>query len=158
MPPPPPDVFLASTPDSLSSEPAGIIAQLPPAHHTPNGGPGRKRDILRCRSSASPAGKRRRASGVPIAPRDSRPLHDKIWTCERLATEAGRLARGLSARGVGPVDRFALHMVNRARDARRLLYACFEPGAIAAPLRTAFIRVQGIRRLGRSSPSARPTN
>ncbi len=64
-------------------------------------------------------------------------FHDEIWTYERLATEAGRLARGLSARGVGPGDRVALHMMNRP-EMLVAYYACFRLGAIAAPLRTAF--------------------
>jgi long-chain acyl-CoA synthetase len=64
-------------------------------------------------------------------------FHDEIWTYERLATEAGRVARGLSARGVGPGDRVALHMMNRP-EMLAAYYACFKLGAIAAPLRTAF--------------------
>jgi len=64
-------------------------------------------------------------------------FHDEIWTYERLATEAGRLARGLSARGVAPGDRVALHMMNRP-EMLVAYYACFKLGAIAAPLRTAF--------------------
>lgn len=64
-------------------------------------------------------------------------FHDETWTYERLATEAGRLARGLSARGVGPGDRVALHMMNRP-EMLVAYYACFKLGAIAAPLRTAF--------------------
>ena len=64
-------------------------------------------------------------------------FHEEVWTCERLATEAERLARGLAARGVGPGDRVALHMMNRP-EMIVAYYACFKLGAIAAPLRTAF--------------------
>ena len=61
----------------------------------------------------------------------------EAWTYERLADEAERLARGLAARGVGPGDRVALHMMNRP-EMLVAYYACFILGAIAAPLRTAF--------------------
>jgi long-chain acyl-CoA synthetase len=64
-------------------------------------------------------------------------FHDETWTYERLATEAQRLARGLAARGVEPGDRVALHMMNRP-EMIVAYYACFQLGAIAAPLRTAF--------------------
>ncbi len=64
-------------------------------------------------------------------------FHEEIWSYERLATEAERLARGLTARGVGPGDRVALHMMNRP-EMVVANYACLRLGAIAAPLRTAF--------------------
>jgi long-chain acyl-CoA synthetase len=64
-------------------------------------------------------------------------FHDEVWTYERLAAEAEQLVRGLAARGVGPGDRVALHMVNRP-EMIVAYYACFQLGAIAAPLRTAF--------------------
>ncbi|MDB5635563.1 MAG: hypothetical protein JWP51_471 [Bradyrhizobium sp.] len=64
-------------------------------------------------------------------------FHEEVWTYERLATEAERLARGLAARGVGPGDRVALHMMNRP-EMIVACYACFKLAAIAAPLRTAF--------------------
>src|SRR5258708_10275768 len=64
-------------------------------------------------------------------------FHEEVWTYERLAAEAGRLARGLAARGVGPGDRVALHMMN-GPEMIVAYYACFMLGAIAAPLRTAF--------------------
>src|SRR5258708_11559505 len=64
-------------------------------------------------------------------------FHEEVWTYERLAAEAGRLARGLAARGVGPGDRVAFHMMNRP-EMIVAYYACFQLGAIAAPLRTAF--------------------
>jgi long-chain acyl-CoA synthetase len=64
-------------------------------------------------------------------------FHEEVWTYERLAVEAESLARGLAVRGVGPGDRVALHMVNRP-EMIVAYYACFQLGAIAAPLRTAF--------------------
>jgi acyl-CoA synthetase (AMP-forming)/AMP-acid ligase II len=64
-------------------------------------------------------------------------FHEEVWTYERLATEAERLARGMAARGVGPGDRVVLHMMNRP-EMVVAYYACFKLGAIAAPLRTAF--------------------
>jgi long-chain acyl-CoA synthetase len=64
-------------------------------------------------------------------------FQDEAWTYQRLATEAERLARGLAARGVGPGDRVALHLLNRP-EMIVAYYACFQLGAIAAPLRTAF--------------------
>jgi long-chain acyl-CoA synthetase len=64
-------------------------------------------------------------------------FHEEVWTYERLAVEAESLARGLALRGVGPGDRVAIHMVNRP-EMIVAYYACFQLGAIAAPLRTAF--------------------
>jgi long-chain acyl-CoA synthetase len=64
-------------------------------------------------------------------------FHEEVWTYERLAAEAERLARGLAARGIEPGDRVALHMMNRP-EMIVAYYACFKLGAIAAPLRTAF--------------------
>jgi long-chain acyl-CoA synthetase len=64
-------------------------------------------------------------------------FHDELWTYERLAAEAERLARGLAARSVGAGDRVALHMTNRP-EMIVVYYACFRLNAIAAPLRTAF--------------------
>src|SRR6266404_520632 len=64
-------------------------------------------------------------------------FHEEVWTYERLAVEGGRLARGLALGGVGPGDRVAIHMVNRP-EMIVAYYACFQLGAIAAPLRTAF--------------------
>jgi acyl-CoA synthetase (AMP-forming)/AMP-acid ligase II len=64
-------------------------------------------------------------------------FHEEVWIYERLAAEAERLARGMAARGVGPGDRIALHMMNRP-EMIVAYYACFKLGAIAAPLRTAF--------------------
>jgi long-chain acyl-CoA synthetase len=64
-------------------------------------------------------------------------FHEEVWTYERLAVEAESLARGLALRGVGPGDRVILHMMNRP-EMIVAYYACFQLGAIAAPLRTAF--------------------
>src|SRR5260370_33289566 len=64
-------------------------------------------------------------------------FHEEVWTYERLAAEAERLARGMAARSVGPGDRIALHMMNRP-EMIVAYYACFKLGAIAAPLRAAF--------------------
>jgi long-chain acyl-CoA synthetase len=64
-------------------------------------------------------------------------FHEVVWTYERLAAEAERLAYELVALGVGPGDRVALHMMNRP-EMVVACYACFIVGAIAAPLRTAF--------------------
>jgi acyl-CoA synthetase (AMP-forming)/AMP-acid ligase II len=64
-------------------------------------------------------------------------FHEEVWTYERLAVEAENLARGLAVRGVGPGDRVILHMMNRP-EMIVAYYACFQLGAIAAPLRTAF--------------------
>src|ERR1700694_1973131 len=64
-------------------------------------------------------------------------FHEEVWTYERLAAEAERLAGGLAARGIEPGDRVALHMMNRP-EMIVAYYACFKLGAIAAPLRTAF--------------------
>src|ERR1700692_2773 len=64
-------------------------------------------------------------------------FHEEIWTYERLAVEAQSLARGLAVRGVGPGDCVALHMMNRP-EMIVAYFACFQLGAIAAPLRTAF--------------------
>jgi long-chain acyl-CoA synthetase len=62
-------------------------------------------------------------------------FHEEIWTYERLAMEAERVARALAARGVGPGDSIALHMMNRP-EMIIAYYACFQLGAIVAPLRT----------------------
>jgi acyl-CoA synthetase (AMP-forming)/AMP-acid ligase II len=64
-------------------------------------------------------------------------FREEVWTYERLAAEAELLAHGLAARGVGPGDRVALHMMSRP-EMVVAYYACFQLGVIAAPLRTAF--------------------
>jgi long-chain acyl-CoA synthetase len=64
-------------------------------------------------------------------------FHEEVWTYERLAAEAQRLAHGLVARAIGPGDRVVLHMMNRP-EMIVAYYACFLLGAIAAPLRTGF--------------------
>jgi long-chain acyl-CoA synthetase len=61
----------------------------------------------------------------------------ETWTYQRLAAVAEHLACGLIERGVKPGDRVALHMMNRP-EMIVAYYACFQIGAIAAPLRTAF--------------------
>jgi acyl-CoA synthetase (AMP-forming)/AMP-acid ligase II len=79
-------------------------------------------------------------------------FHEQIWTYERLASEAERLARGLAARGVAPGDRVVLHMMNRP-ELIVAYYACFRLGAIAAPLRTAFKFAELAPMLRRLKPS-----
>ena len=64
-------------------------------------------------------------------------FREETWTYQRLAVVAQRLACGLIKRGVKPGDRVALHMMNRP-EMIVAYYACFQIGAIAAPLRTAF--------------------
>jgi long-chain acyl-CoA synthetase len=61
----------------------------------------------------------------------------EAWTYQRLAVSAKQLACGLTMRGIKPGDRVALHMMNRP-EMIVAYYACFQIGAIAAPLRTAF--------------------
>jgi long-chain acyl-CoA synthetase len=60
---------------------------------------------------------------------------DEAWTFGELAEHSGRLAAGLSARGVGSGDRVALHMHNRV-EAALIYLACLRLGAIAVPLNT----------------------
>jgi long-chain acyl-CoA synthetase len=64
-------------------------------------------------------------------------FHEEVWTYERLAVQAQSLARGLAVRGIGPGDPVVLHMMNRP-EMIVAYYACFQLGAIVAPLRTAF--------------------
>jgi len=64
-------------------------------------------------------------------------FHDAVWTYQKLAADAERLARAMAAHGVGPGDRVAVHMMNRP-EFIVAYHACFRLGAIAAPLRTAF--------------------
>lgn len=64
-------------------------------------------------------------------------FRDDTWSYQRLATVAKRLAQGLVAHGIKAGDRIALHMKNRP-EMLVAYFACFELGAIAAPLRTAF--------------------
>src|SRR4030081_2504714 len=64
-------------------------------------------------------------------------FHEEVWTYERLAAEAERLARGRAPHSVEPGDRVALHMMNRP-EMVVAYYACFKLGSIATPLRTAF--------------------
>jgi len=79
-------------------------------------------------------------------------FHEEVWTYERLADEAERLARGLAAHGVEPGDRVALHMMNRP-EMVVAYYACFKLGAIAAPLRTAFTFAELAPMLQRLKPA-----
>ena len=64
-------------------------------------------------------------------------FHGDTWTYQRLAAMAEQLACGLIKRGIKPGDCIALHMMNRP-EMIVAYYACFQIGAIAAPLRTAF--------------------
>jgi acyl-CoA synthetase (AMP-forming)/AMP-acid ligase II len=90
---------------------------------------------------------------VHIRPRSTAFIfHDDIWTYERLASESARLARALSARGVKAGDRVALHMFNRP-EMIVAYYACFQLGAIAAPLRTAFTTSELAKLLQRLQPT-----
>jgi long-chain acyl-CoA synthetase len=74
---------------------------------------------------------------------NSRPKHvafiarGEIWTYQRLATEADRVARGFLAHGMRPGDRVALHMANLP-EMIVAYYACFRTGAIASPLNNRF--------------------
>ena len=61
-------------------------------------------------------------------------IKDKeVWTCGRLTSEVGRLARGLIELGIQQGDRIALHMANLPELIVAYL-ACFKVGAIVAPL------------------------
>ena len=59
--------------------------------------------------------------------------YNEVWTCGRLTLEVGHLARGLIELGIQQGDRVALHMANLPELVVAYL-ACFEVGAIAAPL------------------------
>jgi long-chain acyl-CoA synthetase len=74
------------------------------------------------------------------------------WTYGRLAAEAARLARGLAALGIRAGDRVVLHLWN-CPEMLVAYYACFELGAIAAPLRTAFKAAELARLMQRLQPS-----
>ena len=58
---------------------------------------------------------------------------DEVWTWERLTHEVNRVAGGLIRLGIQPGDRVALHMANLPELVVAYL-ACFQVGAIAAPL------------------------
>ena len=58
---------------------------------------------------------------------------EATWTYERLAAEANRLAGSFVRLGIGKGDRVALHMPNLP-ELVVAYYACFQTGAIAAPL------------------------
>jgi acyl-CoA synthetase (AMP-forming)/AMP-acid ligase II len=89
---------------------------------------------------------------------ESRPQHtafifeNEIWTYERLASQASRLAGGLSRLGLRKGERVALHMTNRP-EMLVAYYACFQLGLIAAPLRTAFTPAELIPLLERLQPA-----
>ena len=57
----------------------------------------------------------------------------EVWTWGRLTSEVNRLAGGLILLGIQPGDRVALHMANLPELVVAYL-ACFQVGAIAAPL------------------------
>ena len=59
-------------------------------------------------------------------------FHDVVWTYQKLASEAERLARALAARGVGPGDRVAVHLMNRPEFVVAY-HACFRLGAVWVP-------------------------
>jgi long-chain acyl-CoA synthetase len=77
---------------------------------------------------------------------------EELWTYERLAMEAERLACALTARGIGPGDRIVLHMMNRP-EMIIAYYACFKLGAIVAPLRTALTFAELVPILQRLKPA-----
>ena len=56
-----------------------------------------------------------------------------VWTWGRLTSEVNRLARGLIGLGIQRGDRVALHMANLPEFVVAYL-ACFQVGAVAAPL------------------------
>jgi long-chain acyl-CoA synthetase len=58
---------------------------------------------------------------------------ERVWTYQRFAAEVDRLASGLTARGLQPGDRVALHMAN-VPELAIAYYACFRIGVIPAPL------------------------
>lgn len=58
---------------------------------------------------------------------------EDIWTYQRLVDEVERLARGLVGHGIGKGSRVGLHMANVPELAVSFC-ACFQIGAIAAPL------------------------
>src|SRR5260221_5311323 len=64
-------------------------------------------------------------------------FHEEVWTYERLAAEAERLARGLAARSVGAGERVAPHMTNKTQMIV-VYYACLPIHAIPTPMQTAF--------------------
>ncbi len=77
---------------------------------------------------------------------------DDVWSYQRLATEAERLARAMLARGLRPGDRVVLHMANLPEMAVAY-YACFRIGALAAPLNIRFKTAELRPLLRRLQPS-----
>lgn len=74
-----------------------------------------------------------------------------VWTYQRLAVQAARLARGLTKRGVRRGDRVALHMINRP-EMLVAYAACFQLGVTATPLRTAYTSAELLPLLKRLQP------
>jgi acyl-CoA synthetase (AMP-forming)/AMP-acid ligase II len=60
-------------------------------------------------------------------------LGEDVWIYQRLVDAVERLARGLVGRGLGKGSRVALHMAN-VPELAVAFCACFQIGAIAAPL------------------------
>jgi long-chain acyl-CoA synthetase len=75
------------------------------------------------------------------------------WTYARLTVEAARLATGLTQTGVQDGDRIALHLRNGPEIALAYL-ACFQLGAIAAPLNLRFKTAELEDMLRRLRPAA----
>jgi len=59
--------------------------------------------------------------------------NQELWTWQRLTSEVNRLSSGLIGLGIQPGDRVILHMANLPEFIVAYL-ACFQVGAIAAPL------------------------
>ena len=72
-------------------------------------------------------------------------IGEDIWKYQRLADEVERLARGLVERGLRKGNRVALHMAN-VPELAVAYYACFQIGAIAAPLNVR-LKFAGLRPL-----------
>lgn len=70
---------------------------------------------------------RTRPSGIAFV------ADDVLWSYRRLDMMAGALAAGLQARGIGPGDRVALHLPS-VPELAVAYFACFQVGAIAAPI------------------------
>ncbi|WP_321922267.1 class I adenylate-forming enzyme family protein [Paraburkholderia guartelaensis] len=66
---------------------------------------------------------------------------DDIWTYGRLTRYVRRLAQGLSAQGLKPGDRVALHLTNKPETVIAY-YACMLAGVIAVPLNTRLTRAE----------------
>ncbi len=73
------------------------------------------------------------------------------WSYEQFAADIARLAAGLVARGIRPGDRIALHLRN-SPELAIAFYACFQVGAVAAPLNLRFKSLELKDALGRIEP------